>query len=333
VKAIICTKWGSPDVLELKEVEKPTPKDNEVLIRIHAATVTAGDCELRRLDFPPTLRFLARLGFGFRGPRKKILGQELAGEIEKVGKDVKLFKKGDKVFAHTGFGMGAYAEYRCMPEEPKGMSGLLVKKPDNMTYEQAACVPLGGLEALHHIRKGNIQSGQKVLINGAGGSIGTMAVQLAKNLGAEVTCVDSTRKLDMLKTIGADSVIDYTQEDFTKSGKTYDVIFDVAGKGLFSGHISSLKDQGILLTANTMKSRIVREPGKSKKESKKIIGGNVIYKTEHLTYLKELIEAGKIRSVIDRRYPLEQTIEAHRYVEKGGKKGNVVITVVPNDKT
>jgi NADPH:quinone reductase-like Zn-dependent oxidoreductase len=332
MKAIVCTKWGSPDVLQLKEVEKPTPKDKEVLIRICAATVTAGDCELRSLKFPLGMRLLARIGFGFRGPRKKILGQEFAGEIESVGKDIKLLKKGDQVFAHAGFGMGTYAEYKCMPEEPKGMEGVMAIKPANMTYEEAACVPLGGLEALHHLRKGNIQSGQKVLINGAGGSIGTIAVQLAKNFGAEVTAVDSTRKLDMLRSIGADSIIDYTQEGFTKSGKTYDVIFDVVGKGPFSGHISSLKDQGILLTANSMKSRIVREPGKSKANSKKIIGGNVVYKTEHLIFLKELIEAGKIKSVIDRRYPLEQTPEAHRYVEKGGKKGNVVITVGHNDK-
>jgi NADPH:quinone reductase-like Zn-dependent oxidoreductase len=333
VKAIICTKWGSPDVLQLKEVPKPTPKDNEVLIKIYAATVTAGDCELRRLEFPPMLRLLARLGFGFRGPRKKILGQELAGEIEAVGKDVTQFKKGDQVFAHTGFGMGAYAEYICKPEKPKGMEGVMTIKPANMTYEEAACVPLGGLEALHHLRKGNIQSGQKVLINGAGGSIGTIGVQLAKNFGAEVTAVDSTRKLDMLRSIGADKVIDYTQEDFTKSGETYDVIFDVVGKGPFSGLIRLLKDQGILLTANSAKLRIVREPGKSKTNSKKIIGGNVVYKTKHLIFLKELIEAGKIRSVIDRRFPLEQTSEAHRYVEKGGKKGNVVITVEHNNKT
>ncbi|MFX0198885.1 MAG: NAD(P)-dependent alcohol dehydrogenase [Candidatus Hodarchaeota archaeon] len=333
MKAIICTKWGSPDVLQLKEVEKPTPKCNEVLIKIHAATVTAGDCELRRLKFTPGMKLLARLGFGFRGPRKKILGQELAGEIESVGKDVKLFKKGDQVFAHAGFGMGAYAEYKCMPEEPKGMDGLLAIKPANMTFEEAACVPLGGLEALHHLRKGNIQSGQKVLINGAGGSIGTIGVQLAKYYGAEVTAVDSTKKLDMLRSIGADSTIDYTQEDFTKSGKTYDVIFDVVGKGPFSGHISSLKDQGILLTANSVKSRIVREPGKSKANSKKIIGGNVVYKPKQLIFLKELIEAGKIKSVIDRRFPLEQTAEAHRYVEKGGKKGNVIITVGHDNKT
>jgi NADPH:quinone reductase-like Zn-dependent oxidoreductase len=271
------------------------------------------------------LKILARLGFGFRGPRKKILGQELAGEIESVGKDVRLFKKGDSVFAHAGFSMGGYAEYASLPEK-----GLIAKKPTNMTYEEAATVPLGGLESQHHLRKGNIRSGQKVLINGAGGSIGTYGVQLAKYFGAEVTAVDSTKKLDMLRSIGADHVIDYTKEDFTKSGKTYDVIFDVVSKGPFSGYISSLNDQGIILTANSMRSRIVREPGKSKANSKQIIGGNVVYKPEHLIYLKELIEAGKLKSVIDRRFPLEQTADAHRYVEAGGKKGNVVITVVKN---
>ena len=322
MKAIVCTKWGSPDVLQLKEVEEPVPKDNEVLIKIHATTVTAGDCEMRGLKFPLGMRLLARIGFGFRGPRKKIIGQELAGEIESIGKDVKLFKKGDRVFGAPGFVFGAYAEYVCLPEK-----GVLALKPTNMTYEEAATVPLGGLNSLHFLRKGNIRSGQKVLINGAGGSIGTYGVQLAKSFGAEVTAVDSTSKLDMLRSIGADHVIDYTQEEFTKTGERYDVIFDVVGKGPFSGLIGSLKDQGILLTANSMRSRIVREPGKSKTSSKKIIGGSVEYKTEHLNFLKELIEAGKIRSVIDRRYPLEQTAEAHRYVETGHKKGNVVITV------
>ncbi len=327
MKAIVCTKWGSPDVLQFKEVAKPIPKDNEVLIKTYAATVTAGDCELRSLKFPLGLKILARLGFGFRGPRKKILGQELAGEIVSVGKDVRLFKKGDQVFAHAGFRMGGYAEYACLPEK-----GLIATKPTNMTYEEAATVPLGGLESLHHLRRGNIQKGQKVLINGAGGSIGTYGVQLAKYFGAEVTAVDSAKKLDMLRSISADHVIDYTKEDFTKNGQTYNVIFDVVGKGPFTGHISSLKDQGILLTANSMKSRIVREPGKSKTNSKKIIGGNVEYKPEDLVYLKGLIEAGKIRSVIDKRYPLEQIAEAHRYVEKGHKKGNVVITVEHNKK-
>ncbi len=329
MKAIVWTKYGPPDVLQLKDVPKPTPKDNEVLIKIHATTVTAGDCELRGLKLSFGLRLLMRLYVGIIRPRRiTILGQELAGEVEAVGKDVKLFKKGDQVFAHAGFGMGAYAEYKCLPEK-----GLIATKPSKMTYEEASAVPLGGLEALHHLKKGNIQRGQKVLINGAGGSIGTYAVQLAKYFGAEVTAVDSTRKLDMLRGIGADHVIDYTQEDLTKMDETYEVIFDVVGKGPFSGLIRSLKDQGILLTANSMKSRTVREPGKSKTNSKKIIGGNVEYKTEHLIFLKELIEAGKIKSVIDKRYPLEQTVEGHRYVETGQKKGNVVISVVQDNKT
>ncbi|MBA7485543.1 alcohol dehydrogenase [subsurface metagenome] len=332
MKAIVCTKYGSPDVLQLKEVEKPTPKDNEVLIRIYATTVTAGDCELRSLKFPILLQLLMRIGFGFRGPRKKILGQELAGEIEAVGKDVKRFRKGDQVFAATGFSMGAYAEFICLPEEPKEMEGLLAIKPANMTYEEAAAVPTGGLNALHFLRKGNIRSGQKVLINGAGGSIGTFAIQLAKYFGAEVTGVDSTRKLDMLRSIGADQVIDYTQEDFTKSGQTYDVIFDIVGKSSFSGCMRSLKKEGIYLSANPGLSQMVRGQWTSKTSSKKVIVETASYKTEDLIFLKELIEVGKIKSIIDRRYSLEQIPEAHSYVEKGHKKGNVVITVEHNNK-
>ena len=328
MKAIVWTKYGPPDGLELKEVEKPTPKDNEVLVKVYAATVTAGDCEMRSLKFPLWLQLLMRIGFGFRGPRKKIIGQELAGEIESVGKDVKLFKKGDQIFGSTGFGFGAYAEYVCLPEE-----GALAIKPANMTYEEAATIPTGGLNALHFLRKGNIQSGQKVLINGAGGSIGTFAIQLAKSFGAEVTGVDSTGKLDMLRSIGADQVIDYTQEDFTKSGETYDVIFDVVGKSSFSGSIRSLEQNGRYLTANPGLSQMVRGPWTSMTSSKKVIGGNVSYRPEDLVFLRELIEAGKVKSVIDRRYPLEQTAEAHRYVEKGHKKGNVVIIVEHNNKT
>jgi 2-desacetyl-2-hydroxyethyl bacteriochlorophyllide A dehydrogenase len=330
MKAIVWTEYGPPDVLQLKEVEKPAPKEDEVLIRIYATTVTAGECEARSLKFPIWLWLPMRLYMGLRKPtRIKILGQELAGEIESVGKDVKLFRKGDQVFGPTtGFGMGANAEYKCLSEE-----GVLAIKPANMTYEEAAAVPTGGREALHFLRKGNIQSGQTVLINGAGGSIGTFAVQLAKYFGAEVIGVDSTGKLDMLRSIGADVVIDYTQEDFTKSGQTYDVIFDVVGKSSFSRSIRSLKQNGRYLLANPGLSQMVRGKWTSMTSSKKVIFGAASQKTEDLIFLKELIEAGKLKAVIDRRYPLEQIAEAHRYVEKGHKKGNVVITVAHEEKT
>jgi NADPH:quinone reductase-like Zn-dependent oxidoreductase len=332
MKAIVWTAYGPPDVLQLKEVEKPTPKDNEVLIRIYATTVTAGDCEMRSLRFPLFLSLPMRAYVGLRRPKRMtILGQELAGEIEAVGKDARLFKEGDQVFGTPGFGLGAYAEYKCLPEEPR--EGVLVIKPANMTYEEAAAVPVGGLEALHFLRKGNIQSGQKLLINGAGGSIGTMAIQLAKYFGAEVTGVDSAGKLDMLRSIGADQVIDYTQEDFTKSGETYDAILDVVGKSPFSGSVRSLKQNGRYLLANPPLSQMVRARWTSMTGSKKVIFGAGSPTTEDLVFLKELIEAGKIEPVIDRSYPLEQTAEAHRYVEKGGKKGNVVITVEHDSKT
>ena len=322
MKAILCTKYGPPDVLQLTEVETPTPKDNEVLIRIYATTVTAGDCEVRSARYPPLFQLLMRIGFGFRGPRKKIIGQELAGDIEAVGNDVTLFRKGDPVFGTPGISLGAYAEYISMPED-----GVLALKPANMTYEEAATVPIGGLESLHFLRKGNIQNGQHVLINGAGGSIGTIAVQLAKYYGAEVTSVDSTKKLDMLRSIGADQVIDYTQEDFTDSGETYDVIFDVVGKSSFSRSLRSLKQNGRYLIANPGLSHMLRGLWTSKTSSQKVIFGASSGNSEDLTFLKELIEAGKIASVIDRRYPLEQMAEAHRYVDTGQKTGNVVITM------
>jgi NADPH:quinone reductase-like Zn-dependent oxidoreductase len=335
MKAIVWTKYGSPDGLQLQEVEKPTPKEDEVRIKIYAATAFAGDCELRRLKFPiPIMSLAMRLYVGLIKPKRiTILGQELAGEIEAVGVDVKRFKEGNQVFGSTGFGMGAYAEYICLPEEPKGLAGPLAIKPANMSYEEAAAVPTGGLESLHFLREANIQSGEKVLINGAGGTIGTFGIQLAKYYGAEVTAVDSTGKLDMLRSIGAEHVIDYTQEDFTKNGQTYDVIFDVVGKSSFSGSIRSLKQNGYYLLANPGLSHMLRGPGISRKSSKKVISGAASKTTRDLIFLKELIEDGKIKTVIDRRYPLEQIPEAHRYVEKGGKLGNVVITVEHNNKT
>jgi NADPH:quinone reductase-like Zn-dependent oxidoreductase len=270
-----------------------------------------------------------RAYIGLRKPNRiTILGQELAGEIESVGKDVKLFKEGDPVFAATGFGLGAYAEYKCMPESPAGMEGVLARMPVNLTYEEAAAVPIGGLEALHFLRKGNLHSGQKVLVNGAGGSIGTIAVQLARHYGAEVTGVDSPGKLDMLLSIGAQQVIDYTREDFTKNGQTYDLIFDVVGKSPFTRSVRSLKPDGRYLLANPRPSHMVRGRWISMSSRKRVIYGAAGQRTEDLLALKELIEAGVIKPVIDRRYPLEQAAEAHRYVETGNKKGNVVITVV-----
>lgn len=331
MKAIVWTKYGSPDVLQLKEIAKPSPRANEVLIKIHATTVTAGDCEARNLKMPILIRLPMRMYVGFRKPKRiTILGQELAGEIEAIGKDVKRFKVGDPVFGTTGLGFGAYAEYICLPEE--SAMGVLATKPANMTYEEAAAVPTGGLEALHFIRRGENQHGEKVLIIGAGGSIGTYAVQLAKHFGAEVTGVDSTGKLEMVSSIGADHVIDYTKEDFTKNGETYHVIFDVPGKSSFSGSMRSLKHNGRYLLANPRLSHILQRPWTSMRGGKKVIFGAASQKTEDLIFLRDLIEAGHIKAVIDRRFSLEQIADGHKYADKGQKKGNIVITISHNTK-
>ena len=322
MKAVVYTKYGQPEVLQLKQVEKPVPRDNEVLVKVYAATATAGDCEIRRFDMPVLFWLPIRLYMGLIKPRIQILGQELAGVVESVGKDVKDFSKGDQVFAPTDARFGAYAEYKCMPS-----TSALALKPANMTYEEAAAVPVGGLNALHFLRKGNIQRGQQVLIYGSTGSIGTFAVQLASYFGAEVTAVCSTTNLDLVKSLGADKVIDYTKEDFSKNGKTYDVIFETVGKSSFSCGIQSLKKNGIYLLANPGLSPTLRGLWTAITSSKKVAIALASYRTEDLVFLKELIEEGKIKSVIDRCYPLEQVVEAHRYVEKGHKKGNVVITL------
>ncbi|MFC1786757.1 NAD(P)-dependent alcohol dehydrogenase [Halobacteriota archaeon] len=325
MKAIVCTKYGPPDVLQLKEVEKPIPKDNEVLIKVYAATVSAADPVFRKGE-----PFIARLFTGLIRPKKSIPGTELAGEIEAVGKDVKRYKEGDQVFASTGLSYGAHAEYICLPED-----GALTIKPANMTYEEAAAVCDGALGALHFLRKLNIQSGKEVLINGASGSVGTFAVQLAKYFGAEVTGVCSTTNIELVKSLGADKVIDYTKEDFTKSGQTYDIIFDVVAKSSFSRCKGSLKQKGRYLATAPSLAFFVQVLWTSKIGSKKaVIAAPGLKppseKTKDLDFLRELIEAGQLKSVMDRSYPMEQIAEAHKYVETGHKKGNVVINVEHN---
>lgn len=333
MKAIVYEEFGPPEVLKLKEVEKPNPKENEVLIKIHATAVTTGDVNARGFTHvPPGFGPIPRLMFGITGPRKPIIGAELAGEIEAVGKDVKSFKEGDQVYGINGNNLGAYAEYVCWPEE-----GALASKPANMSFAEAAAVPFGACTALHFLRdKADIQIGNKVLINGASGGVGTYGVQLAKYFGAEVTGVCSTKNLEFVKSLGADKVIDYTEEDFTQSGETYDIIFDVVGGEIsFSRCKDSLNQNGYFLAVAGGLRELIQMLWTSAIGSKKVIfgGGMASERKDYLLFFKELIEEGKLKAVIDRQYPLEEMAEAHRYVDEGRKKGSVVITVVPNDKT
>ncbi|MEZ4865602.1 MAG: NAD(P)-dependent alcohol dehydrogenase [Caldilineaceae bacterium] len=323
MKAIIWTAYGSPAVLQSQEVAKPTPKANELLIKVYAATVTAGDCEVRALKIPFLYRLPMRVYVGWRKPQRvTILGQELAGEIEAVGAAVTRFKPGDQIFAATLFRFGTYAEYACLPE-----SHPIALKPTTMSYAEAATIPTGGVNALHFLRKAKVQAGEHVLINGAGGSIGAYGIQLAKQMGAEVTAVDSAGKLAMLTAIGADHVIDYTQIDFTQNGIQYDVIIDVVGKSSFTRSIQCLKQQGRYVLGNPSLAGMLRGQLVSARTDKKVIFEMADYKPEALHFLQEQMEAGNLKAVMDRNYPLAQTAEAHRYVETGQKAGNVVITV------
>lgn len=302
MKAIVANKFGNADVLHLREVKKPTPKANEILVKVHATTVSAGDIRMRSLNVPLLFWLPARLTLGFTKPKHPIYGMELAGEVEAAGQNVTRFRVGDPVFASTlAENFGGYAEYKCLPED-----GLVLAKPHNMTYEEAAAVPIGGPTALRLLRKGNIQRGQKVLIYGASGSVGTYALQLARHFGAEVTGVCSTANVEMVKSLGADRVIDYTKADFSTQVERYDVIFDTVGKFPKSMVAKALAPNGRYVTIAKL---------------------NTKQSAEELSTIKGLIEAGEIRAVIDRRYPLEQIVEAHRYVEAGHKRGNVVITV------
>ena len=312
MKAVVYTKYGPPEVLELKEVEKPAPRDNEVLIRTYATTVSSGDCRMRSSNFPDSFtvlkKILMRLALGLTKPRKPILGLWLAGEIETAGKDVRRFKNGDQVYARTpDLRFGAYAQYACLPEK-----SIMALKPSNVSYEEAVAIPFGGLTALYFLRKAKVGVGQKVLIYGASGAVGTSAVQLARYFGAKVTGVCSTTNLELVKSLGADTVIDYTKEDFTKSNELFDLIFDAVGKTTYEESKKVLKPNGKYISV--------------------VSSGHVKMGTEDLISLTKLVESGKLKPVIDRTYPLEQMVEAHRYVDLGHKKGNVVITVEHNNK-
>ena len=330
MKAIIYIKYGTPEVLQLKEIEKPVPKDNELLIKVHAASVNYGDITARnfaniparKFNMPMFLWFPAKIMFGINKPKKQILGSEFSGEVEATGREVKKFKVGDQVFGYLGQTMGANAEYLCMPEKKN-----VEIKPKNMSYEEAATIPYGSLMALNLLKKVNIQPGHEVLINGASGSIGAAALQLAKFFGADVTGVCGTPRLEFVKSLGADKVIDYTKEDFTQNDETYDLIFDILGKSSFSRCKNSLKPNGKYLLASFKTKQLFQMLSTKISGDKKVICGLATEKPDDLTFIKELAESGKIKAIIDKSFPMEQAAEAHRYVEAGHKRGSVVITL------
>ncbi len=330
MKAVVYTQYGSPDVLRLAEVPIPEPRDNEVRVRVYATPIGYGDLTMRnfanltagRFNMPAAFYFPARIAVGWKRPKINILGGELAGEIEAIGKAVTKFKPGDQVYAYVGMKMGANAEYICLPE-----SGTIGLKPANMSYEQASTLPYGAIMASSLLRKVQIQSGQKVLINGASGGIGSVAVQLAKHLGAEVTGVCGTPRLEYVKSLGADAVIDYTKEDFTQNSKTYDLIFDILGRCVFQRTKHSLKPNGTLLFASFKMKQLKEMLWTSITGGRRVICAMASEKAEDLIITKELVEGGKLKTIIDRCYPLEQTAEAHRYLESAQQKGHVVLVV------
>ena len=330
MKAIVWTKYGKPDGLRLQEVEKPVLKDDEILVRIHAASVTAGDCEMRRLQLPLGLSFPMRVFAGLLKPKRiPILGQELAGEVVEVGGQVKNYQQGDQVFGTTGFGFGAYAEYISLPGKPDDAQGVLAFKPPSITYEEAATIPTAGFEALHFLRSANLQSGSKVLIIGGGGSIGTFAIQLGKIFGAEVTGVDSTDKQEIMHSLSADHVIDYTKTDYTKSTQKYDLIIDVVGKHSISQRLKLLKPTGMYYLAFAKPVHLLLAWWTSFTSSKKLKIQSASQNKDDLGFLAELVASGKLISVIDRQFLLENIADAHKYAEAGGKKGNIAISVKP----
>jgi NADPH:quinone reductase-like Zn-dependent oxidoreductase len=322
MKAIICKKYGPPEVLQWAEIEKPTPKPNEVLIKIHCSTVTKADIRIRAFDVPPSFWLMGRLALGITKPRQPILGGEMAGGVVAIGSKVTRFKPGDRVVAMTGHELGCYAEYRCIKED-----GCISKIPENLSFQEAVAIPLGAATALNFFRKANIQQGQKMLVYGASGSVGVYAVQLAKHFGAEVTGVCSTTNLEMVRSLGADHVIDYTTTDFTKNSEKYDIIFDAVGKASIKGTIQSLKPNGTYIHAIVTPGTGIIIQSNLLFSKKKLVQGTFTGNSELITTLMELAQRGKLKPVIDRVYPMEEIVDAHRYVDTGRKKGNVVIVI------